>query len=218
MKTSLFGLAILLVLCSLFGYYISYNYVYHPFVYEDKNILTNYVDDERVENEELFEYFFIDLIDYKRLINQYEYNFTYCDLDGSFIPLFAQETYCDKGYSLIINCNESYEKEYEYYINNLRFIEYDPSIESYINELDVNYFESIIIDNWVFKEIYYNDTNRSHEYYISWTTRTNSLWFGYNDDTNQIIFIYMNIEPSVYLYDYDFLKRQIKYSSGIALD
>ena len=115
MKTSLFGLAILLVLCSLFGYYISYNYVYHPFVYEDKNILTNYVDDERVENEELFEYFFIDLIDYKRLINQYEYNFTYCDLDGSFIPLFAQETYCDKGYSLIINCNESYEKEYEYY-------------------------------------------------------------------------------------------------------
>lgn len=39
MKTSLFGLAILLVLCSLFGYYISYNYTYHPFIYEDKNIL-----------------------------------------------------------------------------------------------------------------------------------------------------------------------------------
>ena len=99
------SLYIVLLIAFLGGYFFSYNYVYHPFVYEDKNILTNYVDDERVENEELFEYFFIDLIDSKRLINQYEYNFTYCDLDGSFIPMFAQETYCDKGYSLIINCD-----------------------------------------------------------------------------------------------------------------
>ena len=208
MKTSLFGLAILLVLSSLFGYYISYNYIKQPFIYEDVSILES-DSDHQFKDKESFDKFFLEYVDCNKYLNDYECDLVYCNGDDSFISMLSLFDFCYEGYALFIDCEESYNSVYDECVSSLEFIEYYETQSEHFQ-----YIESISIGNWTFKELYFNIDNYSKSLYLN-SSRCLSVYFGYNEINNQISFVYLNNKPDFYIYEEGYLVDQIKNSFNL---
>ncbi len=196
---------------SFFFFVLIYNECIKPFEGYDYSILDSnnekkYIDDE-IYN------FFKEHIDYKKYEEKFDIEFYYRYGKKSIFPNFNMlyNHYTNESYSLIIKFNDAYDKYKNDIISSYRFIttavHFRPTIK----------FDSYQIDNWIFKEMYYNINMNFNEYMIAKyenNMRTKSYWFSYNDQKKEIVFSAMFHNNKIFSYSdtkefEDFIKKNL---------
>ena len=170
---------------SFFFFVLIYNECIKPFEGYDYSILDSN-NDNKYMDDEIYE-FFKNHIDYKKYEGISRVAFYYRYGKKSIFSNFNMRYnhYTNESYSLIIKLDDDYDKYKDDIMSSYKFItttvHFRPSIE----------FDSYQIDNWVFKEMYYNINMNFNDYLISMyenNMRTKAYWFSYNDERKEIVF------------------------------
>lgn len=205
---------IIVIVASAGLVYISYyNKVLHPFSGFNKEVLVSYEKNEKIECKDFFEEFFIKFVNYTQYEEKYstDFYYNYRDLLCPVIStLFFRESDAVEGFSYIIKPDVEYESLKERLLDNIAFVT-TPIGDTYPYRVDeyCYYIESIEVNGWVFKEIYFNYCKFEPSYFEK-IPRRPACWLAYNDNKKEISFSYFYENTLGYYIDEECLTEYIK--------
>ena len=167
-----------------------YNRVLKPFEGYNKEILLNNINEELDDKKS---YFFKNYIDYDFYEENYKTSFYYKHSKEAF--LFFFNYYVDNAYSYIIYLNDDYAN-----IKNKILEKYNFAEIPFEYGNDIDFVNTIKIDDYILKEIAY-DYDDKIDYYYSAYPRRISYWLSYNDTKREISFSILQHELSFDYYN-----------------